>query len=156
MKVAPGTTSRIKAPPERANAAQAVKPRLYTSRPFLARPQAGDSISVDQLNAIQSEAEFRKQVIALAEACGFWVKYEPDSRMTRAGWPDLTLLKPPRFLLRELKTIRGRVSLFQADVLAMLRAAGIDAAIWRPDQWEEIVEVLHGRGEAGEVDASRT
>ncbi len=51
------------------------------------------------------------------------------------GWPDLTLVGHGRLLVRELKVGRGEPTPEQAEWLAALRAAGVDAGVWREADW---------------------
>ena len=62
------------------------------------------------------------------------------------GWPNLALVHPTRclFLLAELKTETGRVKPEQEQWLAWLTAAGVDARLWRPSDWDEVVATLTG------------
>lgn len=62
------------------------------------------------------------------------------------GWPDLTLWheKAQLMIFRELKTKEGRLTDAQADRLRSLSAAGQDAKVWRPADWEEIRTTLNG------------
>lgn len=74
-----------------------------------------------------------------------WLVYHPyDSRRSTPGFPDLTLARNGRLLFIELKTARGKVSpdqQFWLDTLA--KCDGVEMAeVWRPNQFEEIVEVL--------------
>lgn len=63
------------------------------------------------------------------------------------GWPDLTLWngKQQRVLFVELKSAAGVVSSDQTRVLASLRAAGAEVAVWYPDDLLEAHAVLAGR-----------
>lgn len=99
---------------------------------------------------------FEQRVINLARACGWAVWHHADSRRQirpgvfvgdrdAAGLPDLLLVHPERrlVLFRELKFGTARLSQSQLDSLAVLLAAGADAAVWRyPDDWQDIVHVL--------------
>ena len=68
-----------------------------------------------------------------------WARHETDSRGARAGWPDWTFLRRaigPRLgaaMFRELKTATGKLSAAQQECLAFLRAAGLDADVWREE-----------------------
>lgn len=84
------------------------------------------------------ERIFQRQVLELAALRGWWIKFEPDSRKTQAGWPDLVLLRPPRLLYRELKRDDGRLRPEQHIILAALQDCGQDARVWRPSMWSEI------------------
>ena len=58
------------------------------------------------------------------------------------GWPDLILIRVPRIIAAELKSARGKVSDEQAHVLAQLRLSGVEVHVWRPADWDSIVEAL--------------
>ena len=72
-----------------------------------------------------------------------WARHETDSRGARAGWLDWTFLRRNydcgAAMFRELKTERGRLTRDQRECLAFLRAAGLDADVWRPS------DLLSGR-----------
>jgi hypothetical protein len=90
-----------------------------------------------------TEAEFQKQVIQLAQLFR-WEAYHPwlSVHSTR-GWPDLALVRPPRLLLAELKSEKGEVSAAQQRWLDLLgQCTGVEVAVWRPSQWEEIQKIL--------------
>jgi hypothetical protein len=90
------------------------------------------------------ERAFQAQIVRLAHLCGWWVHANPDSRRVAAGLPDLILVHPARgrLLFREVKTRRGRLRPEQAALLDALRACGVSAAVWRPADWQTIVEEL--------------
>lgn len=56
------------------------------------------------------------------------------------GWPDLFLVHPKsgRSLAREIKVGRDKPSDEQAAWIEWLRAAGVDAGVWRPSDWDRI------------------
>ncbi len=100
-----------------------------------------------------TEAEFQAAVIQLAETCGYQVMHVRRSVVRQgrwatatsiSGWPDLTLLGHDRAIFAELKSERGRLTAEQKQVIALLRAAGLDARVWRPRDWKSIVETLTG------------
>lgn len=89
------------------------------------------------LLATVTEAGWRRHVIAWAKAAGWRVTSMHDSRMqtwgTDRGFPDLLLLRPPRLVLAELKTTRGRLSQPQRDWIAdLLRVPCVEVHCWRP------------------------
>lgn len=51
------------------------------------------------------------------------------------GWPDLTVWGPGGLILRELKGSDGRVKMHQLRRVEALRAAGLDACFWWPEDW---------------------
>lgn len=94
-----------------------------------------------------TEAAFQAAVIELAQRCGWLVFHPFDSRRSTPGYPDLTLCKPPRLLLMELKTERGRVRPEQREWLAALaQCPGAEVALLRPHDWPVIeAALLHGK-----------
>lgn len=94
----------------------------------------------------ETEAAFQAAVLELARLCG-WLAFHPyDSRRNVAGWPDLALVKPPRLLIVELKTTRGRIRPEQRIWLtALAQCPGVEVAVWRPRDWPAIERALiHG------------
>jgi hypothetical protein len=90
-----------------------------------------------------TEREFSQQVTDLADTFG-WATYHPYlSIRSTPGWPDLTLVRPPRFVVAELKTEKGKLSIDQDYWIGLLRdCPGIEVFIWRPSDWDEIVRLL--------------
>ena len=60
------------------------------------------------------------------------------------GWPDLVLVHAKRHLMlvRELKTNAGTLTDHQKSWLADLDAVGVNVDVWRPRDWDSIVEQL--------------
>lgn len=93
-----------------------------------------------------SEAQWQRQVLDLAKAFGWLAYHTHDSRHSAAGYPDLTLVRDDRLMFAELKTDVGKLSAEQCHWLDALAAAGQTVHVWRPGQWDEIVELLCRRG----------
>lgn len=118
----------------------------------------------------KDESAFQAAVIGYAKTAGWLVFHVSDSRKEVArqgvrvlvgdqlakGYPDLTLVHPDlgRFLVRELKSTNGRLTPAQKQWLACLRGAGIDAAVWRPQDLPAIEQTLAGRQTTRERRAS--
>lgn len=110
-----------------------------------------------------TEAALQARVIELAHALGFRVAHFRSVRIARpdgsvhfatpvqadgAGYPDLHIVGNGRSIFAELKRQRGsKTKPEQLEWLASLRACGHEAYLWKPADWDEIVEVL-GRGRA--------
>jgi hypothetical protein len=95
------------------------------------------------LDAATDEASFQAAVVELAILRKWLVHYNSDSRRATAGLPDLILLRPPRLVIAELKTEKGRLSPEQAAWLAGLaKCPGVEAFVWRPRDMDEIEGVL--------------
>jgi hypothetical protein len=61
------------------------------------------------------------------------------------GWPDLTLVRPPRLLFVELKSERGKLRPEQSDWLDVLRLLPeAEVYLWTPADWDSLVETLTG------------
>lgn len=60
------------------------------------------------------------------------------------GFPDAVLVRPPRVLFVEFKSVTGRIEPEQALWLDALRRSEVEVYIWLPAHWRsgEIEEVL--------------
>jgi hypothetical protein len=65
-----------------------------------------------------------------------------NSRGSDKGWLDLVLIRPPRCVYAELKTMEGRLTPEQRRTKADLEACGYEVYVWRPCDREEIARVL--------------
>lgn len=80
-----------------------------------------------------TEAEFQNTVVAMCKLLKVFCYHPYFSRKSAAGWPDLALCGDRGFMLRELKTQKGRLTLQQQEWGTRLRNAGISWDVWRPD-----------------------
>lgn len=104
------------------------------------------------------ETAWQDQVLGLADLGG-WATFHPGhgghgsrhdgthrptlmQTKTGKGFPDLILVRGPDLLIRELKTDKGRLSPEQRVWIGRLEAAGVDVAIWRPKDINEVRERL--------------
>lgn len=80
------------------------------------------------------EKTLQERVRQIAELYGWLYYHTHDSRRSNPGWPDVVLVHPRtgKFLVRELKRMKGRTSQKQRAWLEALERAGIDVGIWRP------------------------
>jgi hypothetical protein len=58
------------------------------------------------------------------------------------GWPDLALFRDGRRVYAEVKAPGKKASDTQLWVLSILRAAGNEAYVWLPKDWDEVERVL--------------
>jgi hypothetical protein len=83
-----------------------------------------------------TEAELQRAVMDLARRYG-WVTYHvPDSRrVTARGCPDLILINETqaRMMFAELKTSKGKLRPEQVFWIGVLRSAGTEVHVWRPE-----------------------
>lgn len=90
-----------------------------------------------------TEREFLRMVAELARLLGWRVYHPWLSIRSERGWPDVALCRPPRLILAELKTDRGRVTPSQAEWLDLLGACpGVEVHLWRPADLDTIAAVL--------------
>jgi hypothetical protein len=90
-----------------------------------------------------TEAQFLAQVIQLAKILGYRAYHPALSKWSERGWPDVALVRPPRFILAELKSDKGKVTPQQQEWLDDLaRCPGVEVWLWRPSDFEQIVEIL--------------
>ena len=106
------------------------------------------------LSAI-SEKEFQQQVLELAVRCR-WMSYHTfDSRRSTPGFPDLTLVRPPRIIFAELKSQNGHMTADQSKwVGALAECTSVETYVWRPGDWEHITATLTGLGPRSQAAAS--
>jgi hypothetical protein len=104
-----------------------------------------------------TEAELLKATTDLADVFGWRWCHQRPARTQHGwrtaisgsqGWVDLVLIHPiVGALFVELKTEKGRTTTDQDAWLEALRGAGLDARVWRPSSWPEIVrELTNGKG----------
>ena len=90
-----------------------------------------------------SEKEFQQAVRDYASARGWMVWCTWNSLHSPAGEPDLRMVRPPRYVVAELKSERGRLTQDQRAALGLLAGCpGVETYLWRPGDWPEIEEVL--------------
>ena len=91
----------------------------------------------------ETEADFASWVKDLAQFYGWLAYHTWRSIHSPAGYPDLTLCRPPRVIMAELKKQDGKVSLAQQEWLdALAQCPGVECYLWRPSNREKIQEVL--------------
>ena len=104
----------------------------------------------------QTEEEFMAQVMELARARNWKVYHPYDSRRSSYGYPDLTMVRPPRVIFMELKSEKGQLDIKQRYSPKTGRALpnqkdwkdafescpGVEYYLWRPTDWEDLVKVL--------------
>ena len=101
--------------------------------------------------AAELERDFQSAVIEAARALGWTVAHFRPAR-TAHGWrtpvqadgkgfPDLCLVRD-RVLFIELKADGGRLTHEQAAWVSKLRWGGAEVYVFRPDDWDEVVQVL--------------
>lgn len=104
------------------------------------RPEASRQL----MNRAISEKDFQQQIIDLARLNGYLVYHTWNSRHSAAGFPDLVLCHPVtgKLIFAEIKTEGNFASSSQLDWLRALASSGQRVFVWRPGDWDNIVEVL--------------
>ena len=94
------------------------------------------------INATLTEKEWLAQVTELAETLGWTVYHTHDSRRSKAGFPDLVLVRRTALIFAELKTQRGALTGPQRQWLVDLHLARQQTYVWRPSDWVRVVAIL--------------
>jgi hypothetical protein len=92
-----------------------------------------------------TEKQFEGQVKDLAKIFGWKYYHTWRSFHSPAGFPDCVMVRGQRIIFAELKSEKGSVSEKQQEWLDALGNVGdkdVQVYLWRPDDIEEIVEVL--------------
>ena len=88
-----------------------------------------------------TEKQFQAQVVELAQTLGWLVYHTYDSRRSVPGFPDLVMVRNGVIHFAELKSEKGKLTPEQRLWLTEL-GRGRVVYLWRPSDWDEIVEVL--------------
>lgn len=92
-----------------------------------------------------SEKHFLQQVRSLCRLLHYECYHTYRSTRSEPGFPDLVIAGHGRVLFAELKTERGRLTDPQQRWLNTLRECGAEVYLWRPSDWEQIVQILNER-----------
>ncbi|HEY8881903.1 MAG TPA: VRR-NUC domain-containing protein [Dermatophilaceae bacterium] len=94
------------------------------------------TITTSDYRAAQARAMSEDELLAtireIAVTLGWRTYHTHRSDRSEPGWPDLVLVRDRRLLIRELKSMTGRVTPAQDEWLTDLAIAGVDAGVWRP------------------------
>ncbi len=121
----------------------------------------GSLVDPADLYANVSESVFQHDVIAEARRQGYEA-YSHNSVGTRCrcgtyvrggqiitsdGWPDLCMGRedPPRLIYAELKRKGKYLDRAQKKWKAIMEANGVEYYLWRPENWDELIEILARR-----------
>lgn len=90
-----------------------------------------------------TEKAWMAQVVDVAKLFN-WRVYHPFlSKWSESGFPDLTLVRPPRLVFVELKRVGKRPTPAQAEWLELLgRCLGVEAYCWTPSDLDAVVMCL--------------
>ena len=90
-----------------------------------------------------TERDFLASVRSLAELLGWACYHTWQSIHSPAGFPDLVMVRPPRIIFAELKVGKRQPTPAQERWLNLLRECpGVEAYLWRPEDWEQIQAIL--------------
>lgn len=98
-----------------------------------------------------TEADFQQRVTDYCDLRRVRWHHETDSRRSKAGFPDLVLCGPGGVAFIELKTRTGVVRTEQAAWLDALSDAGQLALVMRPQQWDDLRELIDTLAAVGDV-----
>ena len=97
-------------------------------------------MTVDPLTVAMTEDELLTAVLGMARYQRWLCHHvrRSDRAITQgdSGAPDILMARPPRLLLVELKTERGKLSVLQEHWRdALVKCPGIEVYVWRPSSW---------------------
>ena len=105
--------------------------------------------------ALITEKDFQATVIDLARTYGWIVGFTYDARKSEPGEPDLRMVRPPRVIFAELKTVKGKLTKGRYNKSgrwlpgqdqwqdALISCPGVEYYLWRPDGLDgEIEQIL--------------
>jgi hypothetical protein len=83
-----------------------------------------------------TEKQLQEAVLHLARLLGWDAFHVYDSRRSARGYPDTTLVRPPRLIFAELKVGRRQLTPSQVRWLGRLGAIpGVECYTWREADW---------------------
>lgn len=94
------------------------------------------------------EGEWQQQVVDLAAHMGWLTYHTHDSRKSRAGFPDLTLVRNGRLIFAELKRESANPTpaqerwLFELGRVAAGAPFSVETYLWRPSDWTDVERIL--------------
>ena len=89
-----------------------------------------------------TEKQFQAKLVKEAKKLGWLCYHTHDSRRSEKGFPDLTMVRRDRLLFAELKVGKNEPTSDQQKWLESLVRAGPRAFVWRPEDWDKIIEIL--------------
>ena len=96
-----------------------------------------------KLHELMTEAQFQKWITDTAELYRWTWRHARDSRRQNlSDLPDLMLIREPRLLFLEVKTMKGKVSDGQRTMLDRLIKCDVEAYLVRPSDRDFIRELL--------------
>lgn len=106
---------------------------------------AVNEMSVGAYLKLVSEKAFMGHVIEMAEAYGWTVWHDHDSRRNAAGFPDLVCMHPAYGIVWiELKTETGYVRKGQREFIALIRRCRGRAFVARPRHRDALERLFQG------------
>jgi hypothetical protein len=85
---------------------------------------------------IDTEQALLLAIVRKCRARGLLWFHDYTPQRNPPGLPDLLVVGPMGFLVRELKSERGSLTSVQSRWVYALRAQRIDSGVWRPSDWE--------------------
>lgn len=86
---------------------------------------------------------WQQQVTDLGLTRGWEFHHQRISRQSKDGWPDCSLVRPPRLIFVEIKRIGDTVSRAQWYWLTLLsQVPAVECYVFWPTDWGEVVGVL--------------
>lgn len=88
------------------------------------------------------ESDLREQIRDLCKVFGWKFHFTWLAIHSPKGFPDLVLRRPPRLIFAELKSDKGQLTPSQEDWITDLKACKQEVYVWRPKDFDTIVDIL--------------
>ena len=106
-------------------------------------PEIDETQKEADIPVFKNELEFQTAIADIALLNGWLVYYNPDSRRSPSGFPDLVLLRENELIFVEVKMPHKRPTAKQWEWLRrLILKPGVDAYVWHPADFPVIEEVL--------------
>lgn len=98
-----------------------------------------------------TERAFQRQVLAYLALCRWQYIHQRPARTAKGwrtaieghmGFPDIVAVRGPRLVFIELKVGKNKPTPEQEHWLDLLRQTQAEVYLWRPEDWDTILEVM--------------
>ena len=89
-----------------------------------------------------TERQFERQVKELASIYHWKYYHTWTSIHSPKGFVDVVMVRGDRLIFAELKSEKGKLTPYQQEWVDTLRDTGAEVFVWRPSDFNHIVEIL--------------
>ncbi len=89
-----------------------------------------------------TEKDFERQIKELAQVYHWHYYHTWTSIHSPAGFVDVVMCRGERLISAELKSEKGKLTKYQQEWLDALKLTGAEVYLWRPSDFNTIVEIM--------------